>query len=57
MILTIENRLKTQIYDLMDGDVEYLHVEINLSMTCSGSHLYSCYRFGGADVHPSVKIF
>jgi hypothetical protein len=25
----------------MDSDVECLHVEINLSMTRSGSHLYS----------------
>jgi hypothetical protein len=31
--------------DLVDGDIDLLHVERSLSMTFSGSHLYSCYRF------------
>jgi hypothetical protein len=30
---------------IVDDDVKCLHVERILSMTCSGSHLYSCYRF------------
>jgi hypothetical protein len=30
--------------DLVDDDVDLLHVERSLSMMCSGSHLYSCYR-------------
>jgi hypothetical protein len=29
----------------VDDDVDLLHVERSLSMMCSGSHLYSCYRF------------
>jgi hypothetical protein len=29
---------------IVDIDVECLHVKRNLSMTCSGSHLYCCYR-------------
>jgi hypothetical protein len=31
--------------DLVDYDVDLLHVERSLSMMCIGSHLYSCYRF------------
>jgi hypothetical protein len=30
--------------DIVDGDVDLFYVERNLSMMCSGSHLYSCYR-------------
>jgi hypothetical protein len=30
--------------DLVDCDMDLLHVERSLSMMCSGSHLYSCYR-------------
>jgi hypothetical protein len=30
--------------DLVDGDVDLLHVARSLSMICSGSHLYSCYK-------------
>jgi hypothetical protein len=29
--------------DLVDGDVDILHVERSVSMMCSGSHLYSCF--------------
>jgi hypothetical protein len=31
--------------DLVDCDMDLLHVERSLSMMCSGSHLYSCYRY------------
>jgi hypothetical protein len=30
---------------LVDDDVDLSHVERSLSMMCSGSHLYSCYRY------------
>jgi hypothetical protein len=30
--------------DLVDGDMDLLHVERSLSRICSGSHIYSCYR-------------
>jgi hypothetical protein len=30
--------------DLLDDDVDLLHVERSLFMMCSESHLYSCYR-------------
>jgi hypothetical protein len=30
---------------IVDDDVEYLHVERNRTMACSGSHLYKFYRF------------
>jgi hypothetical protein len=30
---------------IVDDDVEYLHVERNPTMACSGSHLYKFYRY------------
>jgi hypothetical protein len=29
---------------IVDDDVEFLHVERNPTMACSGSHLYKFYR-------------
>jgi hypothetical protein len=44
IVLTKTNIVSMLREDLVDGDVDRLHVERSLYMMCRGFHLYSCYR-------------